>query len=118
MLAAVACTKDSAFLLRSSGASEYTGKYDVWIRRMHDDAADSAGLRQSHVGPGSPSVRRLINSVAHHVAIADHPGLPSSRPNDTRIGRCNGQRTDGRGGLLVKNRRPTIASVGRFPNPA
>src|SRR2546422_6059603 len=94
MLAAVDRTKDSAFLLRSGDASECAGEDDVRIRRMHDDAADSTSLLQSHVGPGFPRVRRLIDSVAQHVAIADHPGLTGSRPNNTRIGRRNGQRTE------------------------
>src|ERR1700694_4381758 len=85
---------------------------------MHDDAADSAGVLKTHVGPGFPGVGRLINSVAHYVAIANHPGLTGSRPDDTRIGRGYGQSADGRGGLLVKNWSPTIATVRRFPNAA
>src|SRR5260221_1745133 len=118
MLASVDATKDPAFLLRPGSTSERAGEYDVRIRGMHDDAADPPGLLQSHVGPSLSSVSGLINSVAHHVAVTDRPGLTGSRPHDTGIGRGNRQRTNGRGGLLVKNRCPTVASIDRFPDSA
>ncbi len=118
MLAAVGRAKDTAFLLRSRGASEGAGKYDVRIRWVHDDAADAAGFWKTHVAPCFPRIRRLIDSVAHHVAITDYPGFTGSRPNDAGVGRRDGQGADGGCGLLVKDRRPSIASVRGLPNAA
>src|SRR5258707_4642464 len=107
MLAAVDGAKDAAFLLRSGSASKGADKYDVGIRGMPDDAADAAGIGKTHVGPGFPGVGGFIDSVAHYVAIANHPRLASSHPNDARVGRCNGQSADGCGGLLGQDRCPT-----------
>src|SRR5258708_40344960 len=102
MQAAIGGTEDSTVLLRSSGAAKHAGKNDVRICWMHDDVADSSRLRQSHVGPGLAGVGGLINSVAHHVAIADYPRFASSGPHDSRVRRRDRQRTDRCGRLLVK----------------
>src|SRR5437762_1774235 len=96
MLAAIDGAKYSAFLLRTGNPAEGAGKGDVWIRGMKDDAADSPGFLQPHVGPGLASVGGLINSVAHYVAVADDPGFTGSRPDHTWIGRGNGERSDER----------------------
>src|SRR5712664_1661418 len=118
MLATVDGSKYAPFLLRTGNAAESAGKGDVWICGMNDDAADSPGFLQPHVGPGLAGVGGLINSVAHYVAVADDPGFTGSRPDHTWIGRGNSERADGSGRLLVKDRRPTIAPIDRFPNAA
>src|SRR5229473_4791832 len=118
MLAAVDGAKYAAFLLRTGNAAESAGKDDVWIRGMNHDAANSPGFLQPHVGPGLAGVSGFINPVAHHVAVADDPGFTGSRPDYTWIGRGNGERADGSGGLLIKDGRPTIAPIDRFPNAA
>src|SRR5438876_7225278 len=118
MLAAVDGAKYTSLLLWASSAAEGAGKNDVWTRGMNDDAADSPGFLQPHVGPGLADISRLINSVAHHVTVTDDPGFTGSRPDHAWIGRGNGERADGSGGLLVKDGHPSIASIDRFPNAA
>ena len=118
MLTAIGGAEDAAFLLRPSRAPQNTGKHDVRIRGMNDDPADAAGIRQAHVRPGLAGIGRFVDSIAHHVAVADYPGLASSRPYRARIRRCYRQRADGGDRLLVKDRHPAISAIRGFPDAA
>ena len=84
---------------------------------MNDYPADAAGLRQTHVVPCFAGIDRLIDSVTHHVTVADYPGFAGSRPHRAGIGRCHCESTDGGDGLLVKDRHPAISAIRRFPDP-
>jgi hypothetical protein len=42
---------------------------------MHDDAANSARLRQSHVDHVVPESGRLVDAIAHEVGVANGPCL-------------------------------------------
>ncbi len=86
------------------------------IRRVDDDAADAAALGQPHVGPGLAGIGRFVNSVAHHVAVADHPGFAGSCPDRAWIRRRYCEGTDGGDRLLIEDRCPMIPAVGRFPD--
>src|SRR6202041_2878049 len=81
MLTSVDGAENASIGLRSSRAAQSAGENDVRVRRMDDDAADAAALRQAHVGPGLAGIGRLINSIAHHVAIPDHPRLARPGPD-------------------------------------
>src|SRR5277367_5005930 len=118
MLAAVHCTEDPAFLLRASRAPQRTGKNNLGIRGMNDNPAYAAGLLQPHVGPCLSGIGGFIDSIADHIAVADDPGLAGSRPHYTWVRWCHCKCADCRGGLLVEDRRPTVASVARFPYAA
>src|SRR5258708_977115 len=85
MLAAVGGPEDAAFLLRPRRLPEDTGEYDVGIRGVDGNAADPSELRQSQVRPGRAGVGGLVDSVAHHVAVADDPGLAGPRPHRARL---------------------------------
>src|SRR5579864_5705129 len=116
MLTAVCGAEDAPLWLRPSRAAENTGQDDVRIRRMNYDSADAAAVRKSCVGPRFAGIGGFVDSVAHDVAVADHPGFAGSRPNDTGIRRSHGQSADRGDGLLIKYRRPVVPSVGRFPD--
>ena len=117
-LAAVGRAVDPAFLLGAREAAERGGEDDVRIGRVDDDAADAAGLVEPHVRPGLSGVGRPIDPVAHHVHVADGPGLAGPGPDGAGIGRGHGQRPDRGHRLAVENRIPTVAAVGGLPDAA
>ena len=118
VLAAIRRPENAAFRLGPCHATEYAREDDVGVGRMDDDSADAAGFWQAHVGPGPARVRRLVDAIAHHIAVADDPRLAGARPDDARIGRRHRECADRGDGLLVENRRPAIPAVGRFPDTA
>src|SRR5580658_1870019 len=118
MLTAIGGAEHAALLLRPGGATEHAGEDDIGIRRMDDDAADSPRLRQPHVLPGSTGIRGLVDSVAHHVTVADRPGLTGPCPHRARLGRCDRECSDGCDILLVEDRFPAVAAIDRLPYPA
>ena len=85
---------------------------------MDDNAADTAGLWQTHVDPCLARIGRFIDSIAHHVAVTDYPSFASSRPYRARVGPRDCQSADGGDGLLLKDWPPAISAVRRFPNPS
>ena len=70
---------------------------------MDDDAPDTAGFGEAHVGPGRAGVGRLVDAVAHHVGVADGPGFAGARPDDLGVGLAT-QGADGLHGLGVEDR--------------
>src|SRR5438445_6271985 len=118
MLAAVRGAEDAALLLRTGCATKRAGKDDVRIRGMDNDAADTSGVRQPHVRPGLTGVDRFVDTIAHHVAVANDPGFTGACPNHAWIRGRDRERADGRGRLLVKDRVPAIAPITRLPNTA
>src|SRR5271168_3528450 len=116
MLTSVGGAEDTTLGLRSGRAAENAGENYIGVRRVDDDAANAAALGQAHVGPGFAGIGGFVNSVAHDVAVADHPGLARSCPDCAWIGRRYGEGADGGDRLLVEDRRPVIAGVGRFPD--
>ena len=85
-----------------------------WI----EDARDAAGLAQSHVLPGLAGVGRLVDAVAHHVAVANDPRLAGADPDDVGIGIGDGNGADRRDGLIVEDRHERLAAVGGLPHAA
>ena len=118
VLAAVHRAIDTAFLLRSGQSARSTDISDVGIRGVGHDLADAAGFVETHVSPGAAGIGRLVDAVAHHIAVADGPGLSGARPHDGGIRERNRERTDGGYGLAFEDRDPTIAPVRGLPDPA
>ena len=85
---------------------------------MNDDSSNAAGLLQPHIGPGFSRVRGFVDSIADYIAIADDPSLACSRPHYTGVSWCDRKRANRCGGLLIENRSPAVAAVGRFPYTA
>ena len=118
VLAAVGRAVDAALLLRRGDAPHDAREDDVGVRRMHEDAADAAGLVESHVRPRAAGVHRLVDAVADHVAVANRPRFAGAGPDDVRIGGRDGERADRRHRHAVGHRHPADAAVGRLPHAA
>ena len=67
--------------------------------------------------PGLAGVDRLINSVAGR-QIGALQALAAADVDRFGVGRGDGERADGAGRLVVKDRRPSAAVVVRLPNAA
>src|SRR5580698_1381639 len=111
MLAAIRGPVNAALLLRTGHPSEDAGEDDVGVAGVDDDSPNAPGLRQSHVGPGLAGIERLVDAVAHDVAVANRPRLAGAGPHHAGLGRTHRQGADGRGRLLVEHRLPPIAAV-------
>src|SRR5258706_2996256 len=97
--------------------SQSGNKRDVRILRVRDQAADRVRVAKSNELPGLAGVNGLIYAVSADDVAAD-ASLARTHINDVRIGFGNGERPDGRRGvlLLVKNRLPIEAAVRGLPN--
>src|SRR5579859_7995373 len=116
-LAAIARAEDAAFGVGTISMPERRDVNDVWVRGMNNDGADVARVFEADVRPSLSSVSRFVDTVAERDIAADarlaraginHVGI--------RIGHGNGP--DGGDPLLVKERIPGVATVGRFPDAA
>ena len=108
-----------AFLLLRPGQSPFRADVDdVGVGGMNDDAADAARLVEAEVRPRRAGVDRLVDAVAHHVAVANRPGFAGAGPHGFWIGRGHGQRADGGHRLVVEDGREGRAAVGGLPDAA
>jgi len=82
MLPAIGGAINAALLLRACGATQRADEDDLRIRGIYDDAADAAGLVQTHVRPRLSGVGGLVDAVAHHINVSNRPGLACARPNN------------------------------------
>ncbi len=117
-LAAVGGLENTALLLRAGEAAGGAHVDDIGIGGVHDDAADAAGFVEAHMGPGLAGVGRLVDAVAHHVAIADGPGFAGPGPDDVVIRARERERADGLHGLGIEYRDEAAAAIGRLPDAA
>jgi len=83
---------------------------------MDDHRTDLAFLFPN-VLPGFAGVAGFVDAVADF-DVAANVGLAGTGVDDIRIGRRDGQRTERRSRLIVGNRLPVNAAVGRFPYSA
>src|SRR5260370_24402671 len=65
--------------------------------------------------PGDARVNRLVDPIADR-KIRPLEAFTTPGVNNVGIGRSDGERADGAGGLIVKKRTPGAAVVVRFPN--
>ena len=106
-----------AFLLLRPGESPFRADVDdVGVGGMNDDAADAARLVEAEVSPRRAGVDRLVDAVAHHVAVANRPGFAGAGPHGFGIGRGHGQGADGGYRLVVEDGREGRAAVGGLPH--
>src|SRR5580700_641400 len=116
MLPPVGGAEDAAVGLGSGRSAQDAGKNNVGIGRVDDDASDAAALGQTHVGPGFAGIGGFVDSIAHYVAVADHPGFAGSCPDRAWIRRRYCEGADGGNRLFVKDRCPMITAIDRFPD--
>ena len=85
--------------------------HDIGIVRVDHNRLNKEQVFQAGTPPGRTTVGRPVKPVPPRL-------LASSKVNDTRIGRRDGQCPDGSNSLLVKNRLPDLPAVRRLPGPA
>ena len=90
---------------------------DVRVARIDDDLADVLGVLQADVLPADAAVARAVDAVA----VADAAlgvVLAGAHPHGERVVGVEGQAADRVGALVVEDRRPGDAGVGRLPHAA
>src|SRR5262249_20718413 len=116
-LAAVAGLVQAALPVRPPEAAQGGHIGDVRVFRVDGDAADVARLLDAEVLPGLAAVGGAIGPVAPGDAVA-RVALAGADPDDVRVGRGHGDGADAQGRLVVEDRRPGGAVVGRLPDAA
>ena len=66
----------------------------VGVGAIGQDAPDAARFQQPHVGLRGAGVGGFRDAIAHHVAIADGPGLAGSGSDHVMVGARHGERAD------------------------
>ncbi len=115
-LAAVGGAIDAALLVGAEGVAKDRGISNVGIRRMHDHGADLPDLLPD-VLPRFAGVGRFVDAVAR-LDVAANVRLAGADVDHVRVRRRDGEGADGRDRLVVEDRLPVDAAVGRFPDAA
>ena len=92
-------------------------KYSIGIARIDGDLRDLLTVAQPEVRPGFARVRRLVDSVAHG-QIRTMQAFTAADVDHVRIRNRNRHRSDGTGRLVVEDRLPGSAVVGRLEDTA
>ena len=90
---------------------------DVRIGRVHDDGSDRVGVLQPHVGEGLSAVGRLVDAVAPRRGVASAL-FAGADPDDVGILLEDRDVADRRRAVVVEDRRPGDAGVGRLEHAA
>ncbi len=118
MLPAIGCPEDATLLLRPGQPAESAGKDVIWVVRINYDPADPASLVEAHVLPRLAGVNRLVNAIAHDIAVSNGPGFSSARPDHVRVRLGNCERPNSGNGLVIENGSKAVATVDGFPDSA
>ena len=89
----------------------------VPVPRVHQDPADVLRAGEAHLLPGGAAVAAPIDAVTPADVTSAHV-LPGAQPHHFRVGGVEGDRSEGVGRVLVKDRLPGGAAVLRLPEPA
>src|SRR6266849_6541619 len=89
----------------------------VRIPGIDDNCRDLLGVAEAKMRPRFSSVNGLIKTIADR-KVRPLQAFAASDIKNVWIGRSDGQRADGTGGLLIENREPRIAKVGSLPHAA
>ena len=117
-LAAVSGLVDAALGVRPERRAQRREPDDVGVGRVHDDAANLAGVLEAHELPGAAGVDGLVDAAADDHVAADR-GAPGADPDDVRVGLGDVDRADRSGfDLAVGDRRPVGATGLRLPHTA
>jgi hypothetical protein len=97
--------------------SEYRDKQAILIARIDRDRCDLLTVAKAEMFPRLAAVGRSVDAVAGS-EIGTLQALAAADVDDVRIGRRNGEIADRASGLVVKDRLPCAAGIGRFPDAA
>src|SRR5262245_20126237 len=95
--------------------SERGDEHTVGVFRINDDRADLLSVAQPHIPPGLPAVGRFVNAVAGR-KIGALQTFAAADVNNVGIGRRDSQIADRPGRLVIEDRSPRQAIIGRLPH--
>ena len=116
-VARVIAHEHTAFLVRTEGVSDRRHVDLLRVERVDDDARDVPGVGEAEMPPRLPAVGGLVHAVAERDRVAD-VRLAGPDVDHLGIGRVDRHVADRLHRLLVEQRCPTRASVGRLPHAA
>src|SRR5215472_6376693 len=108
--------EDAALLLRTKRLTDRADVDAVRVSRIDHDPRDVPRRVETHVLPRASCVGRLVDAIAERVVRANQPGLTRAGPHGVVRGRRDGERADGGNVLVVEDRPPGDAGVGRLPD--
>ncbi len=94
-----------------------TNENAVGIFRVDEDRGDLLGVTKAEVDPGFPGVCGFVDTVAGS-EIGALQSFATAHVNNVGVGRGNGKRADGAGGLIVKYRVPGVPEISGLPDAA
>ena len=115
--AAIARDVEAAFAARGPQRSLRGHPDHVRVARIDHDHRDVLGGLQAHVGPGGAAIERLVDAVAVGNAALGVV-LAAADPDHQRVVRIEGHAAERVGTLVVEDRIPGRAGVGRLPEAA
>ena len=115
--AAVGRAIDAALLVRTVGMTEGRDEQPVGILRVDGDVRDLLRVAQTEVRPRPAGVGRLVDAVAGR-EVGTMEAFPAADVDDVGVGRRDGDGADRPGRLVVEDRLPDAAGVGRLPDAA
>ncbi|MXV95241.1 MAG: hypothetical protein F4Z92_05090 [Gemmatimonadetes bacterium] len=116
-LTAVLCAEDASLLIRAPEITHRRHVDDVRVAGVDEDATDVPGGVETHVAPGVPRIRGLVDAVAPAGRLPVLR-LPGADPDQVWVRLVEGDVADGAGGLVVKEGYPGGAVVLRLPDAA
>ena len=114
---AVGRAEDAALGVRAVRVAEHGDEQPVGVARIDGDRRDHLAVAQAEVLSTSSGVGGLVDAVADREIGADDAGAGAD-VDDVRVRRRDGDRADRAGRLVVEQRHPVGAVVGRAPDAA
>jgi hypothetical protein len=115
--AAVGRSENAPFFVWAVRMTQRRDKEPVRIARVDDDLRDLLRVAKAVVRPGLAAVVRAVDAVARGEVRA-LISLAAAYIDDVRIGRRDRDRADRARRLIVEDRHPGSAVVGRLPHAA
>ena len=116
-LAAVGGAEDAALGVWTIRMAFGGDENAVGIFRIDENRGDLLRVAETEMRPGFSRVGGFVNAIAGG-KIGALQTFAAADVNDIGIGRCDGQRADGAGGLVVENRIPGVSKIGGLPDAA
>src|SRR5262249_12612465 len=116
-LAAVGGAVNAALGVGAVGVAQHGDEDAVGVARVDEDGGNLLAVAQADVLPRLAAVGRFVDAVAGG-QVGPLQALAAADVEDVGVGGGDGQGADGAGGLVVEDRHPGAAGVGRLPDAA
>src|SRR5262249_18550890 len=116
-LAAVGGAEDAALFVGTVGMAERGDEEAIRIPRVYGNLRDLLCVAQPQVRPGGAGVRRLVDAVAYR-KVRPGQAFAAADVQNVRIGWRHDNPANRAGWLIVEDRLPRPAGVGRLPDTA